>query len=157
MKLEHEMVLKNIEKALELVSNNLTTPEKPPSERKFFTQQSQTNFNSNCNSSPVRLREKINSLLWNNPSLSSPTTPKTFPHHTNRNSHPPHSHISSSSPLSPAVEKSHITFDILNELESSPNFKRKSVHFKGEEGVGQDDMELMSLASKDYLKKYGLI
>ena len=130
MKLEHQMVLQSIEKALELVENK--TPEK-------------ANYTNNMAGSPLRLREKINSVLHSSsPLQSSPLTSK-----------PLHSY----SPLSrsPAVEKSHITFDILNELENNQNNqtpKRKAVHFKEEPA---DNSEAMSMASREYLKKYGLI
>ena len=127
MKSEHQIVLQNIEKALELVESK--TPDRP--------------IIQSYQSSPLRLREKINSVLV---SGSSPTTPKTM-----RPAHPMHG----SSPLSPAVEKSHITFDILNELENRP-MKRKAVHFREEEARIETGNEL-SMASQEYLKKYGLI
>ena len=140
MKLEHQMVLQSIEKALELVENK--TPERI----------TQTLRNSSTSSSPLRLREKINSVLvsgsGNNVS-SSPSTPKLFLNRPNI----------ASSPLSPSVEKSHITFDILNELEtqSAPPPKRKFVHFKENSEIETDGRNELSMASREYLKKYGLI
>lgn len=134
--MEHQMVLQNIEKALELVDSK--TPER-------ISASTGTDTGNNLQSSPLRLREKINSVLLNGSSPSSSSPKPRFSHN------PPM--INGSSPLSPAVEKSHITFDILNELENrTPPMKRKAVHFHFRE-----EEEMMSMASKEYLKKYGLI
>lgn len=116
--MEHQAVLQNIEKALEIVD----APKTP--ERMNLSPQS------------PRLRDKINSAILGNSRRTNPSA------------------VITSSPLSPAVEKSHITFDILNELDSQntpPPSKQRKVHFEGGEGDG------MSFASREYLKKYGLL
>ena len=130
--MEHQAVLQNIEKALEIVDspNQIKTPERPGNKSIFGSPQS------------PRLRDKINSAILGNP-LASPPITNHF-----RHNNPP-----TSSPLSPAVEKSHITFDILNELDNqnTPPAKQRKVHFEG----GEEEM--MSVASWEYLKKYGLL
>lgn len=113
-------------------------------------------------SSP-RLRKKISALLNDNNKNIVNIIAKNNDSNTLFNSpihrsyqHPP------SSPLSPAVEKSHITFDILNDLENQKNFyesgnlqrntfSKRKVHFTN------DDCNDLSMASQEYLKKYGLI
>ena len=128
LKLEHEAVLRSIEKALELVDNNSTTTDNLRTPEKTST----TTFTSSSPSSP-RLKDKINVALFNTK----------------------HHQVITSSPLSPSLEKSHITFDILNELEEQQNHSsaattnKRKVHF--------DSGEEMSVASKEYLRKYGLI
>ena len=130
LKMEHQAVLQNIEKALEIVDCS-NTPEKPR--------------NLPITSSPQspRLRDKINSAILGNDS------PVSRRHNS--------SAVITSSPLSPAVEKSHITFDILSELDNqnTPPTKQRKVHF--ENGHVDNDKEELSLASREYLKKYGLL
>lgn len=133
--MEHQAVLQNIEKALEIVDcpNQSKTPER-----------SRTLPSNAFGSSPQspRLRDKINSVILGG---GSPIN--------TRRSNP--SAVITSSPLSPAVEKSHITFDILNELDNqnTPPTKQRKVHF--ENGTG--NVNEMSMASMEYLKKYGLL
>jgi hypothetical protein len=130
--MEHQAVLQNIEKALEIVdcpNDQLKTPERA------------RNIAYNFGSSPQspRLRDKINTAILGT-ATSSPFTRRNNP-----------SAVMTSSPLSPAVEKSHITFDILNELDNqnTPPTKQRKVHFESNDE--------MSVASKEYLKKYGLL
>lgn len=134
--MEHESVLRGIEKALELVDCDITrTPEKAIS-----------NFNYNAASSPSpRLRDKINSALNGGSSGNGGNL---------------RHQVITSSPLSSTVEKSHITFDILNELEQQQkddannirnNSQKRKVHFFD---GGEEEM---SVASREYLRKYGLI
>lgn len=169
LKIEHQMVLKNIEKALEIVQINKAT--NSPAFKNNFTGQSEA-----ASSSPSpRLREKISAVLSagsvndsrtntntnSHYSTSSPSTRRSFTlapstitlsspmsSHINRQNFHPQQH--QSSPLSPSMEKSQITFDILNDLERNDG-NRKRVHF-----MNDADTDL-SLASQDYLKKYGLI
>jgi len=69
-----------------------------------------------------------------------------------------------SSPLTPSVEKSHITFDILRDLENQstsrlnqqqPLGKSRHVHFSPS-GASEPELDL-SQASQEYLKKYNLL
>lgn len=129
--MEHQAVLQNIEKALEIVEDTPIT---------FSTLKTPERVRSNNFGSPQspNLRDKINNAIQGSPlnlrRLNS-------------------SAVITSSPLSPAVEKSHITFDILNELDNQntlPPAKQRKVHFEGGE-------EEMSVASWEYLKKYGLL
>lgn len=140
LKMEHEGVLRGIEKALELVdSSPLRTPEKS----------FKRNLNVNNSPSP-RLREKINSVLTGNSSVLTGTPNNPNNSNSSQINQSRQHQILTSSPLSPAVEKSHITFDILNELHE---FKgKRKVHFDCEETE-----EEMSVASREYLRKYGLI
>jgi hypothetical protein len=192
------MVLKNIEKALELVQ---TSSNYSPNNTKLRS----ADLSVHSSSPSPRLRDKISAVLngidtdgYNN-SYGISSSPSSRRSYTTNNSNI--TNISSfsspqrqqqkfhhhhSSPLSPSMEKSHITFDILNELEerndginkysnndginkysnsdvidkhSNENINgndnhRKRVHFMNNVVSGETDL---SLASQEYLKKYGLI
>lgn len=126
-------MLQNIENALEIVEyeNNQSTPVK-----KHFSSIGSIDYQS---SPSPRLRDKIHSVLSNSPKTHSLSSLNYNQRHQ-------------SSPLSPATEKSHITFDILNELETFKESPRR-VHFAAD---AEGDKE-MSVASREYLKKYGLL
>ena len=141
LKMEHEAVLQNIEKALEIVDcpNQLKTPERTRNSTNFGSPQS------------PRLRDKINNAILGTSAFGgSPTSGASNTRRTNSSS------VIMSSPLSPAVEKSHITFDILNELDyqNMPPTKQRKVHF---ENLGNGGKGELSVASREYLKKYGLL
>lgn len=188
--MEHETVLENIKKALEIVDNgNLThmnynnTPERLRSGNGNLNLNVSNNIHGHSSPSSPRLREKISALFNSNENNNTNTKITNYNNNNNDNNnifnspiqntrnshnHPP------SSPLSPAVEKSHITFDILNELENHQhqhhnkkiemgnlnlNLQRLSsskrrVHFTNDENECNNDL---SMASQEYLKKYGLI
>ena len=197
MQLEHETVLENIKKALEIVDNgNLTqinynsTPERL---RSGSGNLNNIHLQSGNGSPSPRLREKISALF--NSTENNITNTKITNYNNNNNNNNNNSinnnifnspiqntrnshHHPPSSPLSPAVEKSHITFDILNDLENHQyqqqhhiknktiemgnlnlNLQKNSsskrrVNFTIDENECNNDL---SMASQEYLKKYGLI
>lgn len=104
-------------------------------------------------SSPLRpaLRDRITAAALGSPSPVRSQQPRHF----------------GSSPLTPSVEKSHITFDILRDLENKrPSFNTlnnssqssKHVRFNPHSSSTNTNSDLdLSLASQEYLKKYNLI
>lgn len=174
LKLEHQLVLESIEKALRLVdkSNPTTTTNMNNNYNNNNNSNNNTNIGTQMYSSPTRLFDKITSVI-NSPS-STPKRRVLLPsNNTTANT------TTNSSPLSPALEKSYITFDILNDLENhqsqgTPTDRNgnklfnhhstetehrrsphsRSVHFSNTDTHQSTDL---SMASQEYLKKYGLI
>lgn len=153
LKQEHQSVLDSINQALRLVESSpmSSSPSQQHSHAHCassspYTQQQQPLLHS---SSPTtaRLRDRISAVCASTP-----------PRQTIRPL--PSTSGPSSSPLTASVEKSHITFEILRDVEnqSSSRLNRspaakptRHVHFSG-----SSELDL-SQASQEYLRKYNLL